>query len=146
MQGLKRRILYITLYEGIAIVAAGAGLAWMTGQGAGQSAVASVLASAIAILWNFIFNALFERWESRQAVRGRSLRRRVAHAIGFEGGLVAFLVPVFAWWLDVSLWQALVMDLGLVVFFLVYTFVFNWAFDAIFGLPASAAGAAVQPA
>jgi len=146
MQGLKRRILYITLYEGIAIVAAGAGLAWMTGQGAGHSAVASVLASAIAILWNFIFNALFERWESRQAVRGRSLRRRVAHAIGFEGGLVAFLVPVFAWWLDVSLWQALVMDLGLVVFFLLYTFVFNWAFDAIFGLPASAAGAAVQPA
>ena len=146
MQGLKRRILYITLYEGIAIVAASAGLALMTGQGAGPSTVASVLASAIAILWNFTFNTLFERWESRQAVRGRSLRRRIAHAIGFEGGLVAFLVPVFAWWLDVSLWQALVMDLGLVVFFLVYTFVFNWAFDTIFGLPASAAGAAVQPA
>ena len=32
------------------------------------------------------------------------------------------------------------MDLGLVVFFLVYTFVFNWSFDAVFGLPASAAG------
>ena len=58
---------------------------------------------------------------------------------------MAFLVPVFAWWLDVSLWQALVMDLGLVVFFLIYTFVFNWAFDLVFGLPASAAGAA-QPA
>ena len=52
---------------------------------------------------------------------------------------------MFAWWLDVSLWDALVMDLGLVVFFLIYTFVFNWAFDAIFGLPASAAGVA-QPA
>ena len=37
------------------------------------------------------------------------------------------------------LWQALVMDLGLVVFFLCYTFVFNWAFDQVFGLPASAA-------
>ena len=30
------------------------------------------------------------------------------------------------------------MDLGLVVFFLVYTFVFNWLFDHVFGLPASA--------
>ena len=99
------------------------------------------MASAIAILWNLSFNALFERWESRQKVRGRSLRRRIAHAIGFEGGLVAFLVPVFAWWLDVSLWQALVMDLGLVVFFLVYTFVFNWVFDRVFGLPASAMNA-----
>ena len=99
----------------------------------------------IAVIWNLVFNALFERWESRQAVRGRSVRRRIAHAIGFEGGLIAFLVPMFAWGLGVSLWQALVMDLGLVVFFLVYTFVFNWAFDRVFGLPASAMGEA-QPA
>ena len=139
MQGLKRRIVYITLYEGIAIIVASAGLALMTGQSAGHSGVAAVLASAIAILWNLSFNALFERWESRQAVRGRSVRRRVAHAIGFEGGLIAFLVPMFAWGLGVTLWQALVMDLGLVMFFLVYTFVFNWAFDRVFGLPASAA-------
>ena len=33
------------------------------------------------------------------------------------------------------------MDLGLVVFFLCYTFVFNWAFDRVFGLPASAMAA-----
>ena len=145
MQGLKRRVIYITLYEGIAIVAASAGLALMSGQGVGHSGVVAVLASVIAILWNLAFNALFERWEARQAVRGRSLRRRAAHAIGFEGGLVAFLVPVFAWWLGVSLWESLVMDLGLVVFFLVYTFVFNWSFDRLFGLPTSAAPRA-QPA
>lgn len=145
MQGLKRRVVYISLYEGIAIVAASAGLSLMSGQGLDHSGPLAVIASVIAVLWNLSFNALFERWESRQAVRGRSLGRRIAHAIGFEGGLVAFLVPVFAWWLGVSLWEALLMDLGLVVFFLIYTFVFNWVFDAIFGLPASAAGAA-QPA
>jgi len=82
---------------------------------------------------------LFERWEARQSVRGRSVARRVAHAVGFEGGLVLFLVPLFAWWFDVGLWQALVMDLGLLLFFLAYTFVFNWCFDRVFGLPASAA-------
>lgn len=42
----------------------------------------------IAVLWNIGFNWAFERWESRQAVRGRSVKRRIAHAIGFEGGLV----------------------------------------------------------
>ena len=145
MQGLRRRVVYISLYEGIAIVAASAGLALMTDAGLGHSGMLAVVASVVAVLWNLAFNAMFERWESRQAVRGRSVRRRIAHAIGFEGGLIAFLVPMFAWGLGVSLWQALVMDLGLVVFFLIYTFVFNWAFDAIFGLPASAAGAA-QPA
>ena len=145
MQGIKRRVVYITLYEAIAIVAASIGLAAMSGQGLGHSGALAVIASVIAVVWNLAFNALFERWEARQAVRGRSVWRRVAHAIGFEGGLVMFLVPTFAWWLDISLMQALVMDLGLVIFFLVYTFVFNWAFDAVFGLPASASGAA-QPA
>src|ERR1700760_1624448 len=118
MQGLKRRVVYISLYEGIAIVAASVGLSLMSGQGLGHSGGLSVMASIVAVVWNLAFNALFERWESRQAVRGRSIGRRIAHAIGFEGGLVAFLVPMFAWWLDVSLLQALTMDLGLVVFFL----------------------------
>ena len=36
--------------------------------------------------WNFLFNQVFEAWETRQTVRGRSLRRRIVHAIGFEGG------------------------------------------------------------
>ena len=33
----------------------------------------------------------------------------------------------------------LVLDLGLSLFFLVYTFAFNLGFDKVFGLPASAA-------
>ena len=48
------------------------------------------------------------------------------------------LIPLMAWWFDISLWQAAVMESGLLVFFMVYTFGFNWAFDRIFGLPASA--------
>jgi uncharacterized membrane protein len=104
----------------------------------GHASVAAMAASAIAVVWNLIFNTLFERWESRQVRRGRSVGRRIAHAIGFEGGLVFTLVPLFAWWLEISLWQAFVLDLGLIVFFLIYTFVFNLLFDRVFGLPASA--------
>nr|WP_040329242.1 PACE efflux transporter [Acidovorax delafieldii] len=138
MQGPWRRVIYVTLYELIAIGAATVGLAQLTGQGAGHSSVVAAAASAIAVVWNIVFNWAFERWESRQAVRGRSVARRAAHAIGFEGGLVFTLVPLFAWWFGISLWQAFVMDLGLIVFFLCYTFVFNWVFDRVFGLPASA--------
>jgi uncharacterized membrane protein len=145
MQGIQRKIVYVTLYEGIAILCASIGLAAMTGAGAGKSTVLAVASSVVAVLWNLAFNTLFEAWESRQAVRGRSLKRRIAHALGFEGGLALVLVPMFAWWLGVSLWEALVFDAALLVFFLVYTFVFNWAFDRVFGLPASAQGAA-QPA
>ena len=48
------------------------------------------------------------------------------------------LVPLFAWWLDISLWNAFVLDLGLIVFFMIYTYLFNLLFDRIFGLPSSA--------
>ena len=111
----------------------------MSGAGAGKSTALAAATSVIAVIWNLLFNTLFEAWESRQARRGRSLARRIAHALGFEGGLAAILVPLFAWWLDVSLWEALLFDAALLVFFLVYTFVFNWCFDRSFGLPASAA-------
>lgn len=138
MQGIKRKVVYITLYEIIAITMSTAGLALLSGANMGHASVAAVAASAIAVVWNLVYNTLFERWEARQATRGRSLLRRAVHAIGFEGGLVVTLVPLFAWWLEISLWQAFVLDLGLIVFFLVYTFVFNLLFDRIFGLPASA--------
>lgn len=138
MQGIRRRIVYVTLYELIAIAATSVGLAALSDSSLARAGVAGVASSAVAIVWNVVFNTLFERWEARQTVRGRSLARRAAHAIGFEGGLVVTLVPLFAWWLDITLWHALMLDLGLLLFFLGYTFVFNWAFDQVFGLPASA--------
>ena len=139
LQGPKRRILYVGLYETIAIIVSS--LIFMAiGQKAGDSGVMAVAASVIAICWNLSFNYLFEKWESRQSVKGRSVLRRVVHAIGFEGGIAAMLIPLMAWWFGISLWEAAVMEAGLLVFFMVYTFAFNWAFDRIFGLPASAQG------
>lgn len=137
MQGWKRRVVYVTLYEGIAITLTAAVLAGI-GHAPMHSLVASVGASVLAVTWNLVFNSIFEAWERRQPVKGRSVRRRIAHAVGFEGGLVLSIVPFFAWWLEVSLWEAFVMDLGFIAFFLVYTFVFAWCFDKVFGLPASA--------
>ena len=138
LQGPWRRVVYVGLYEAIAIVVATAGLAALTGQGAAHSGAVAVASSAIAILWNVVWNHIFERWEARQATRGRGLGRRIAHAVGMEGGLVVMLVPLFGWWFNLTLWEALVMDIGLLLFFLFYTFAFNWCFDRIFGLPRSA--------
>lgn len=139
MQGIQRKIVFVTLYELFAIAFSSFGLFMLSDSGLGHASVAAVAASAIAVIWNLVYNSLFERWEARQATKGRSVARRIAHAVGFEGGLVLTLVPLFAWWLGISLWQAFVLDLGLIVFFLIYTFVFNLAFDRVFGLPSSAA-------
>ncbi len=104
MQGPRRRIVYVALYELIAIVATSIGLSVFSDSSAARAGIAAVVSSAVAVAWNVVFNTLFERWEARQSVRGRSLARRAAHAVGFEGGLLVMLVPFFAWWLQVSLW------------------------------------------
>jgi uncharacterized membrane protein len=145
MQGVKRRVVYVTAYEGIAILITAAAMV-LLGYDAGHAGAASVMASAVAILWNLAWNWLFEAWEARQAAGGRGVARRIAHAIGFEGGLLVFLVPLMAWWLGIGLFEALVLDVGFLAFFLVYTFVFNLGFDTLFGLPASALRAEREPA
>lgn len=94
--------------------------------------------SSIALTWNYLFNTLFERWEARQSVRGRSLTRRLMHGVGFEGGLVVMLVPLMAFWLNTSLLNAFVAELGFLAFFFVYAIAYTWAFDRVFGLPESA--------
>ena len=98
----------------------------------------SVLMATIALSWNYVFNALFERWEKKQTTKGRSWQRRLVHGAGFEGGLVLVLVPLTAYWLSISLWQALLAEIGLLLTFFIYAIVFTWAFDKVFGLPASA--------
>lgn len=130
--------MYVAMYEAIAILVSSIGLALASNHSAERAVPAAVAASVVAVIWNYVFNTLFERWEAKQAVRGRNLRQRIIHALGFEGGLIVFLVPMFAWWFDVSLWHAFLMDLGLLIFFLIYTFVFAWCFDRVFGLPESA--------
>jgi len=137
LQGAKRRVVFVGLYEFIAIVVSGA-LFMAIGQEASASGVMAVAASTIAICWNIVFNWLFEKWEAGQTQKGRSVLRRIVHAIGFEGGIAAMLIPLMAWWFSISLWEATVLEAGILVFFMVYTFVFNWGFDRIFGLPASA--------
>lgn len=140
MQGLKRKIVYVSLFETIAVGLTSTGLMLMGGHDVGHAGTAAIASSLIAIAWNFAFNYMFEAWESRQATRGRSWKRRAAHAIGFEGGLLVVLVPLFAWWLNISLWEALVLDIWLLIFFMIYTYIFSLAFDHVFGLPASAQG------
>jgi uncharacterized membrane protein len=133
-----RRALQAVLYEVFAIAFVGPALSLAFDKPATSTLGLAFVLSSIALAWNYVFNAIFERWESRQSVRGRSLLRRLAHGIGFEGGLVVMLVPVMAFWLDISFLNAFLANLGLLAFFFVYAVAFTWAFDRVFGLPQSA--------
>ena len=139
MSPIARRVVQALLYEAIAIAVVGPVLSLAFDEPPTSTFGLAVVLSTIALAWNYVFNWLFERWEAGQAVRGRPFARRLAHGAGFEGGLVVILVPVMALWLRISPAAAFVANLGLLVFFFVYAIAFTWAFDRVFGLPASAA-------
>lgn len=134
-----RRVLQAVLYEVFAIAFVGPVLSVAFDKPPLSTLGLAFVLSSIALGWNYVFNTLFERWESRQSVLGRSFGRRLAHGIGFEGGLVILLVPVMSLWLDIPPLNAFLANLGLLAFFFVYAIAFTWAFDRVFGLPDSAA-------
>jgi len=138
MQGPKRKVLQAVLYELIAAFFLAPALALVYDESLAYSGALSLMISASALLWNMIFNYLFEYWEARQVKRSRTLLRRLIHSIGFEGGLTLMLLPLIAWWLNISLWAALGTNVGLFVFFFFYALVFQWTFDRVFDVPDSA--------
>jgi uncharacterized membrane protein len=135
MQGIKRRVIHTLSFEIIGLIIAVPLFAWVFDAGLDHIGIMTAVMSLIAMAWNMAFNKLFELWELRQHDQRRTTKRRVLHALGFEGGLLIVTLPLIAWWMQMNLWQALLTDLGYMLFFLVYGFVFNWGFDRIFGLP-----------
>jgi uncharacterized membrane protein len=138
MHPTLRKIIYAISFEVGGILIGGAALTLMSDAGAGKSLSLAAFGAAIAVLWSLVFNSMFEAWETRQSTKGRSPSRRIAHAVLFEGGLVLILLPAMAWWLNTTIWAALVYESVLIGVFLIYAWAFTLAFDTIFGLPDSA--------
>jgi uncharacterized membrane protein len=98
--------------------------------------VVGVVSATLATGWNYVYNLGFDHLMQR--FRGgtrKTLALRVAHAVLFELGLLVVLLPFIAWYLGVTIWQALVMDIAFALFYLVYAFFFNLAYDRVFPLP-----------
>lgn len=136
MRTTSDRIRHAISFEAIGIVLATPLAAFAFHLPGSDSAVIVVASATVAMLWNYVYNLGFDH--VMNAWRGSTEKTtpiRVVHAIFFEMGLLALMLPAIAWYLDISLWQALVMDIALAVFYMVYAFVFNWAYDRVFPLP-----------
>ncbi|GAA4115840.1 PACE efflux transporter [Enteractinococcus coprophilus] len=131
---LMRRITYAVVFEILAVGFTTLILA-LLGNDSGSSFLVGLVSSTVALTWNLIFNWGFEAFERRIKITHRPWYMRVTHAVLFEGGLVAMLVPAIAWILGVSLLEAFILEIGLLIFFLIYTAIYAWAFDRVFGLP-----------
>lgn len=98
--------------------------------------VVGLVSATLAMVWNYIYNLIFDT--ILQRTRGSTLKTvpmRIIHAVLFEVGLLIVLMPFIAWYLNISLMHALVMDISFALFYMAYAFVFNFAYDKAFPLP-----------
>ncbi|GGY17238.1 multidrug/biocide efflux PACE transporter [Paludibacterium paludis] len=127
-RSLAERITHATLFElgGVLLVAPPA--SWLMGVPMLHMGALAVWLSTTALLWSMAFNAGFDALLRRRGL-ARTWAVRIAHALLFEGGFILIAVPIAAAWLNIGLLQAFALDIGLFLFYLPYTFLYNLGYD-----------------
>lgn len=96
--------------------------------------ILAIAISIVAMFWNLVYNYLFDLIENR--LGGDRLKRgvilRVSHALLFELGLLVITLPFIAYWLNMGIIQALLIDISFVLFYVVYAFFYNYIFDKVY--------------
>lgn len=136
MRGIADRIRHAIFFEIIGLVLVTPLGAWLFDQPMQDIGVLALACATIATIWNYFYNLGFDLVLRRLLGDTRKTPgMRVLHAVLFEGGLLVVLLPLIAWYLGITLWQALMMDLSFAGFYLVYAFVYNWLYDLVFPIP-----------
>ncbi|ATA21285.1 putative membrane protein [Gibbsiella quercinecans] len=124
------RIIHAVGFEAIALLIFAPLGAWLLNRPMLQVGALAVMLSTLAMVWNMVYNTAFDRlWPVNRVAR--TLKVRVLHAFGFEGGFVLIGVPIAAWMLDIPLLRAFILEIGFFLFFLPYTMFYNWLYDTV---------------
>ncbi|ENN89653.1 hypothetical protein RHSP_37043 [Rhizobium freirei PRF 81] len=147
MRSFGDRVRHAVLFELIGLATFTPLAAIVLNQPIAHMGVIGVVGATVATLWNFIYNLGFDRALMR--LRGKvqkTIDIRIIHAVLFEAGLVVILIPFIAWYLQITLVAALLMDIAVVTYYLVYAFVFNIAYDWVFPVKESQQAGALPEA
>lgn len=126
----KERLFHAVLFEIIANILIAVVMAFVLRIPLLKTSILSCVSALTAMAWNYIFNMLFDRLQQHYEFN-RNLLVRMLHAVGFEAGLILVLTPVAMFLLSLPLAGAFAVEIGLVLFFLPYTVVFNWLYDYV---------------
>ena len=126
-------------FEGLGLMISIPLFSLLTGQPVDHLGPLAIGLSLLATGWNYLYNLMVDHWMVRQLGRlEKRLFERVLHALLFELGLLLVALPLTALWLGISLWQALWLDIGFSLFFVLYAFGYNLADDHLFPPPRQA--------
>mgnify|MGYP003624611249 CR=1 FL=1 len=134
IRGKWDRIRFTLMFEALLIALLAPVLAWILERDSLDIGLMAVILSLKAMVLNFIYNYGFDRMDVRhgRVPTKRSLKGRMLHALGFELILMITSLPIVMWWLGLSLWQALVMDMALMGVVVLYTMAFTRVYDEVF--------------
>ena len=139
-RSLLDRLRQVALFEIGGLLLISPPFVWLSGVPAVDSIGLLLILALMAALWNGAYNTAFDWIEGR--LTGRTADRRpwpmrIAHAAGFEGGLLLMTLPVIVLWTHMDWLSALVADIGLALAYMVYAFGFNLAYDRFFPIAAA---------
>ncbi|WP_237524053.1 PACE efflux transporter [Shewanella sp. KX20019] len=126
----KERIFHSILFEAIALIFVITAATVFTDAGAKSATGLAVGLSLIAMCWNYVYNLGFDRVFGDNRIE-RSFKMRIGHGLGFELGMVFTTLPLMMWVLQLDFVTVFIMDIGVVIFFLVYAIIYNWAYDLL---------------
>ena len=139
MRSTLDRLRHTLLYELIAIITVTPLAALATGRELFAVTTLSIVFSLLAMSWNYIYNWAFDHLlRYKQLPLMKTLKLRIIHVIGYEMGFLIMGVPLIAYLLEMGFWQALVTNVGFILFFITYAFVYNWLYDIVFPIPETA--------
>ncbi|HCI6133295.1 TPA: PACE efflux transporter [Klebsiella variicola subsp. variicola] len=127
-KSFKERIFHAAIFEVTANVIIALSVAWLMNVSVLQSGSLSVISALTAMAWNFVFIKIFDSLQKKHGFQ-RTFLVRAIHAVGFETGLIITLIPVAMVMLDLTMTETFFVEIGLVLFFLPYTMLFNWLYD-----------------
>lgn len=129
------RLRHVLLFELLALsiaIPAGSSLFGLHESTMGIIGIGSAIT---AMLWNYLYNLVFDRVMTHlYRTTHKTLRIRLVHTLLFEAGLQVVLLPGIALYTHAPLLQTFSLSLSLALFYLVYAFVFNMAYDRVFPL------------
>ena len=134
MRSKQDRIRHAVLFEIILLIASTLVLTYLLDKPVAKMGGFGVLMSLCAMGWNYFYNLGFDHllvWLNRPLYK-RGVVLRAFHALMFEVGLTTVSIPVTMIWLDYTLVQALLLDLGFLIAVPIYTMIFNFFYDYFF--------------
>ncbi|WDP90365.1 MAG: PACE efflux transporter [Desulfobacter sp.] len=134
MRNFRERVMHTLLFELVLLGICMPLISILFNKSMSHAGMMSLGLSLTAMVCNGVYNYVFDRvlLLLKRPLYPRSLALRSFHSILFEVFLLFFSLPLIMWWLDLSFYRALALDVSMACFVPLYALGFNWLFDIVF--------------